>query len=72
MKAQIVYYPINGKHSLHNISNDNGQRLISLAALWEMIIGSTLFCHKDIYKGTRKNSDGQMMSDRSSLDRYEA
>lgn len=47
-----------GKESLHDISNWNGLRLISFATGKYMMISSTMFPHKKIYKGTRKSPDG--------------
>jgi hypothetical protein len=35
-----------GRDSLHKESNDNGLRLIGLAAALNMVIGSTTFPHK--------------------------
>jgi len=40
------YAPIIGKESLHAISNSNGLRLISFAALNSMVVRSTTFPHK--------------------------
>ncbi|XP_025421252.1 craniofacial development protein 2-like [Sipha flava] len=47
-----------GKESLHDISNGNGLRLISFATGKDMMISSTMFPHKKIYKGTWKSPDG--------------
>jgi hypothetical protein len=52
------HYPIRGKHSLHQKSNENGIRLTQLDTAHEMTIGSTLFPHKDIQKATQKSPDG--------------
>ena len=56
LNAQIgkeaIYYPTIGKKAFHQKSNKNGKRLIHLAASRNMIIGNTLFPHKDIHKTT--------------------
>ncbi|KAL4126110.1 hypothetical protein QTP88_010339 [Uroleucon formosanum] len=52
------YMPMIGKESLHETSNGNALRLISLAAAKDMIISSTTFPHKTIHKATRKSPDG--------------
>lgn len=49
---ELIYRNITGGQSKHNNSNDNGVRLISFAAQYEMKIMSTYFMRKDIYKGT--------------------
>jgi hypothetical protein len=46
-------------NSLHKESNDNGMRMISYAASMDMVIGSTLFPHKNIYKASWKSPDGR-------------
>jgi endonuclease/exonuclease/phosphatase family metal-dependent hydrolase len=51
--------PVIGMNSLHKESNDNGMRLISYAASMDMVIGSTLFPHKNIYKACWKSPDGR-------------
>jgi hypothetical protein len=51
--------PVTGMNSLHKESNDNGMILISYAASIYMVIGSTLFPHKNIYKASWKLPDGR-------------
>jgi hypothetical protein len=43
-----IYRPVIGKHRLHKMSNDNGMRLINFASSRNMVVGSTMFEHKDI------------------------
>lgn len=49
---ELAFRPTIGKHSLHEISNDNGERLVDFAALVNMTIVSTYFEHKNIHKAT--------------------
>lgn len=53
------YQPIIGKYSLHEVSNDNGQRLVDFAAERNLIIRSTQFEHKQIHKGTWRAPGGR-------------
>jgi hypothetical protein len=50
--------PTIGINSLHKVSKDNGMRLISYAASMDMVVGSTLFPHKNIHKAAWKSADG--------------
>jgi hypothetical protein len=50
--------PTIGKHSLHDESNDNGIRLINSASARNIVIGSTMFEHRDIHKVTWRSLDG--------------
>uniref|UniRef100_A0A0K8SN56 Reverse transcriptase domain-containing protein n=1 Tax=Lygus hesperus TaxID=30085 RepID=A0A0K8SN56_LYGHE len=62
LNAQVgrerTFGAVNGEHSLHHISNDNGQRLAQLAMAKNMVISSTFFPHKDIHKRTWCSPDG--------------
>ena len=48
-----------GNHSLHNESNDNGIRMITMAAEYDLVIGGSLFPHKEKHKGTWLSPDGR-------------
>jgi endonuclease/exonuclease/phosphatase family metal-dependent hydrolase len=47
-----------GKHSLHEVSNDNGMRLIDFAVSKNMVNSSVRFPHKDIHEETWISPDG--------------
>lgn len=53
-----VYFPTIGKHSLHDITNNNGYLLVNFASSKNMVIANTWFSHKQIHKGTWKARDG--------------
>ncbi|XP_029344207.1 uncharacterized protein LOC115033855 [Acyrthosiphon pisum] len=53
------FKPIIGEHSLHQLSNDNGCRLIDLATGRNLRVKSTMFPHKNIHKGTWRSPDGR-------------
>lgn len=52
------FRPVIGGYSLHDISNDNGKRLIDFATDHNMVIPSTMFQHKRIHKMTWKSPNG--------------
>ena len=52
-----VYRSVIGKQSFHDVSNDNGLRMISLAVAQGMVVGSTLFPSKTIRKITHVGPD---------------
>ncbi|KAL4084248.1 hypothetical protein QTP88_028073 [Uroleucon formosanum] len=56
---ETAFKPTIGLHSLHNITNDNGLRLVDLATGKGFIIKSTMFPHKNIHKGTWRSPDGR-------------
>merc|ERR550537_1977921 len=47
-----------GGESLHSSSNDNGTRLVDFCAANELVIGGTLYQHRDIHKGTLRSPNG--------------
>lgn len=56
---EIAHRPVIGTNSLHVTTNNNGSKLIDFAASKNMIIGGTLFPHKEIHKATWKSPDGR-------------
>ena len=53
---------VGGGHSLHPVSNDNGQRLEDLCGTHQLSIGGTMFAHKDHHKGTWRSPDGRTVT----------
>lgn len=47
-----------GMHSLHELSNDNGCRVVNFAVSNGLVVKSTQFQRKDIYKITWNSNDG--------------
>jgi hypothetical protein len=58
MEREEICSGIIGKHSVHQNTNGNGQKLTDFAASKNMIISSNCFPHKDIQKQTWRSSDG--------------
>lgn len=56
--TEEIYQATTGKYSLHNLSNDNGNKRIYCAASLGMTIVSTGFQHRDIHRATWISSDG--------------
>ncbi|PSN37502.1 hypothetical protein C0J52_26535 [Blattella germanica] len=54
-----IFRPTIGKFSLHEDSNDNGDRLVTFATSKNLTVKSTTFQHKDIHKHTWTSPDGQ-------------
>jgi hypothetical protein len=50
--------PTTGLYSLHDLTNDNGIRLVDFATSKGMTISSTYFENKDIHKATWVSPDG--------------
>ncbi|XP_050545447.1 craniofacial development protein 2-like [Daktulosphaira vitifoliae] len=60
-REHVFRYTI-GKESMHIESNDNGLRLISFASTKGLVINSTQFQRKEIYKQTWVSPDGKTKS----------
>jgi exonuclease III len=59
---EAVFRPIIDNHSLHETKNDNGLRLIDFAYGNGLVVKSTMFPHKNIYKGTWMSPDGRYVN----------
>ena len=55
-------YPCAGRNGLHEECNGNGYKLVQFAATTDMIIGGTIFTHKNIHKVTWRSPDGVTMN----------
>jgi exonuclease III len=53
-----LYIPTIEKHSVHDRSNDNGMRVIDLAATKNLVVRSKQFSHKRIQKISWQSPDG--------------
>jgi hypothetical protein len=62
MPRLAIYYPTTGKEALHQISNENGKRLINFAASRNMVIGTILFQHKEIHNISWRTPDAHHFS----------
>ncbi|XP_072392205.1 uncharacterized protein [Diabrotica undecimpunctata] len=51
--------PVAGRYSLHEVTNDNGSRLVDFATGCNVAIKSTQFAGKKIHKATWRSNDGR-------------
>jgi hypothetical protein len=54
-----IFKPTIGNESLHEISNDNGVRLVNFATSKNLRVKSTVFPHGNIHKYTWTSPDGK-------------
>jgi hypothetical protein len=57
-----IFKSTTGKQSLHEISNDNGVRVVNFATSKNLIVKSTMFPHHNIHKYTWTSPDGKTHS----------
>ena len=53
-----IFKPTIGNESLHQDSKDNGVRLVNYATSKNLVVQSTMFPHRNIYKYTCNSPDG--------------
>jgi hypothetical protein len=56
---EVIFKPTIGNESLHEISNDNGVRLVNFATSKNLRVKSTMFPHRNIHKYTWTSPDGK-------------
>jgi hypothetical protein len=54
-----IFKPTIGNESLHEISNENGVRIVNFAISKNLRVKSTMFPHRNIYKYTWTSPDGK-------------
>jgi endonuclease/exonuclease/phosphatase family metal-dependent hydrolase len=57
VRREDIFNSIIGNESLHEVSNDNGVRVVNFATSKNLIVKSTTFAHRNIHKHT-STSDG--------------
>ena len=56
---EYIFNPTTGNDSLHQDSNNNGVRIVNFATSKNLVVKSTMFPHRDIYKYTWTSPDGK-------------
>jgi exonuclease III len=66
-----IFKPTIKNESLHELSNDNGARLVNIATSKNFRVKSTIFPHRNIHKYTWTSPDGKphILSDHIQVDR---
>jgi hypothetical protein len=54
-----IFEPTIGNESLHQDSNDNGNRIVNFATSKNLVVKSTMFLHRTIHKYTWTSPDGK-------------
>jgi hypothetical protein len=54
-----IFKPTIGNESSHEISIDNGVRVVNFAASKNLVVKSTMFPHRSVHKYTWTSPDGQ-------------
>jgi hypothetical protein len=59
VSKEDIFKPIIGNESLHEISNDNGVRVVNFSTSKNIIVKSMVFPHCSIHKYTWTSPDGK-------------
>jgi hypothetical protein len=54
-----IFKPTIGNESPHEISNDNGERVVNFATSKNLVVKSTMFPHRSFHKYTWTSTDGK-------------
>jgi hypothetical protein len=58
-----IFKPTIGNESSHEITNDNGVRVVNFATSKNLVVKSTMFSHRSIHKYTWTSPDGKTHSE---------
>jgi hypothetical protein len=58
-----IFKPMIGNESLHEITIDNGVRIVNFATSKNLVVKSTMFPHRKIYKHTWTSLEGNAQPD---------
>jgi exonuclease III len=64
-----IFKPTIGNERSHEISNDNGVKVVNFATSKNLVVKSIMFPHRSIHKYTWTTPDGKTQPDRSHFDR---
>jgi hypothetical protein len=57
--GENIFKPTIGNESLHQDSNDNGNRIVNFVTSKNLVVKSTMFLHRTIHKRTLTSPDGK-------------
>ena len=58
--VENIFKPTIGNDSLHQYSNDNGDRIFNFATLKNLVVKNTMFPHRNIHKYNWTSPDGKI------------
>jgi len=59
VERENIFKPTIGIESLHQLSNDNGMRILNFATSKNLVVKSTMFPHRNVHKYTWTSPDGK-------------